>query len=259
MGTRRSKHNRGRKPFYKNIERTTLADIAPVEVERWEDEADAFFEGHRLDNFYEARAATGSYVASKIPQQDVELTEQVKAYLAKRQEEAKRKDAASVFPEVRRLPERVALPSFFKPEIEQVSASARDVLMQLFVERKISAGQLHAGRRWQADKERATIQPSRSIDWSKSLAGYQRRGDLTESQYAAMVRRRAFVGFAGFASATFLDFCLEPDRGRDTLIEIMRLPAAQVEASINDLLVKLCECYGDSWREKRRQYCFRVQ
>lgn len=248
MGTRRSKHNRGRKPFYKDHDHTTLADIAPVEAHGWEEEAEQFLHDRHANSFAEARyRPTRGYLATRIGKPDPELTASVKAYLAKRRAEQARLEAAAVFPDVRRSPERVISTFDFTREADHVEPSHRDILMEMFVERKITHGQIYAGRRWQADKERAAIQPSRSIEWSNPGVPYQARGDLTGSQWAAMKRRSSFVAAEGIAMATFLDFCLEADRGRSELVQMTGITAVSLECAIEDMLTKLCRHFG-RWR-----------
>lgn len=250
MGTRRSKHNKGRKPLYKDFERET--------IRRW--------------SYDEEKPAREKIVPEKRnlsnarrPTPKPELADIVSQYLAKRQQDAARMEADKVFPERKREHEfRLIDGSVFNPHLaadndELVRSSDRDVLLQLFIERKISTGQLYAGRRWQTDRERATIQPNMTIDWSQSTSKmpYQRRGDLTGVQSAAMARRRQFIESSGVACASFLDFCLDADRGRSELMGLLRVDGVELSKIFDDLLSKLCVCFGVRYQDRNRTHVWR--
>lgn len=131
-------------------------------------------------------------------------------------------------------------------ENDIVSVSERDIVLQLFIERRLSLKQLRAARIWQRYLEEATIQPNKTIDWSAAInpLNYQRRGDLVERQKLAMAHRRLFSDSVGVATAAFLDFCLDADRGRSDLMSALRVDGAAVAAVVDDLLTKLCIHYG---------------
>lgn len=226
MGTRSSRHNKGRKPIYKehggkdSLRHFTL-EIAPKR------------RSQQLVPIVKKRQAI---------ERQVELEATVTAFLARRQ--------AAMQPA---LPEasaeidfRLAGQGTFETEIADklVDVSQRDILLQLFVERKITAGQLHAGRVWQRYKEGATIQPNRSIDWSGEYRGYQPRGDLTESQYFSMKQRQLFMDAVGTKAVSFLDFCLDADKGRAAILRALTADADKIEDYIGELLISLCDCYG---------------
>lgn len=235
MGTRKSKHNKGRKPLYKHFERDTVRTFqSEPEMMRT-----------RIIPDMRHRRTYQPENTDKV----VALTAEVQRYIARRREIEARQESVKEFPkpsgeQFHLIDGSMFLPYFSDGRHDVVRPSERDVLLQLFVERKISAGQMHAGRRWQADKEWATLQPSRTIDWSASTRPYQARGTVTGSQWGAMKRRRSFIDAEGIAVATFLDFCLEPDRG---LADVVRRTGAAVvilECAIDDLLTRLCRHFG---------------
>jgi hypothetical protein len=129
-----------------------------------------------------------------------------------------------------------------QPDTEQiVPPPDRDVLLQLFVARKISRTQLNAGRLWQAQMECAAIQPLRSIDWSApvSRGSYQPAGQLTDAQFTAMRWRRTFLEFAGAEAFRFLDFCLDGDRGRASIARTLKIQPQAVERYLEFLLAQI--------------------
>lgn len=245
MGTRKSKHNKGRKPFYKDYDRTKLADICPISNTASGNDIANVSCYSIISNYHGASTKPSMHDNWIISRPNPELSAIVKTYLAKKQEEQRRHDALQTFPDVRRDPERVLLRDYEPPIAERVETSRRDVLMEMFVERKITPGQMHAGRRWQADRERATLQPSRTIDWSLGrLAGYQVRGGLSPQQWNAMKRRRDFIKAEGLAAATMLDFLLDNDQGRSAIVRLMKIPPVRIEQMLDDLLTRLCEYFG---------------
>lgn len=247
MGANKQSRFHGKDPRYKNKERTTLSDLLPAVGNRWDVEAEQFLEDRTLNNFREAFAPAALGTLSwNIPKQDVALTAEVKRYLEVRKAVDARKEANSIFPSRwTDLPEKTALPSAHHDDVERVEASRRDVLMELFVERKITAGRLHAGRVWQMMKEHATLQPSQSIDASGGGLHYQQRGEVTSGQWSAMQWRRNFIEYAGLTMTTMLDFCLEADRSRADIMRRTGQPAVIVEAMVEELLDKICVWRGE--------------
>lgn len=241
MGTRRSKHNKGRKPLYKHFERDT--------IRQW-----TFGEEPTERNWDDREPQRIVYSTAK-PTPSPELLPIVQKYIEARKIVEARKEANSHFPAVGGNVLALVEDGARNPHLvaERVEPSERDVLLQLFVEHRISAGQLHAGRRWQAWREAAAIQPNATIDWSGEYKPYQARGNLTELQFAAMRARRQFLDYAGIASVTFLDFCLDADRGCADLMRLLRLDRRQIGDVLDDLLMKLCAFYG-----KRRDEGLRV-
>lgn len=227
MGTRRSKHNKGRKPLYKEHRRHLIEDDKPAHEK--------------------ARMIPGTRRVRREATATPELADVVAAYLEKRSVENARKFAGQVFPAPTKSPElRVINGDVFNPHLADdnpnlVQASESDVLLQLFVERKISGGQLHAGRRWQRIREQATIQPNACL-LARAWGGrpYQARGNISDAQVDAMTYRRDFLSYAGPAALAFLDFCLDADRGADELTRLFKIDRDQLAAIIDDLLSKLC-------------------
>jgi hypothetical protein len=134
-----------------------------------------------------------------------------------------------------------------------VAPSERDILMQLYAEKKITALQLRAGRSWQWDMEAAAIQPNVSIDWSEPRGGlhYQKRGDLTERQYTSMMRRRDFQKSMGNAALLMLDACLDVDRGRSELTFMFKCRGQNVDATMRQLLDLLSAATGMTEHQRR--------
>jgi hypothetical protein len=234
MGTHKSKHNKGRKPLYKDFERVT--------VRHWMPEPKPLRE-RLIPNVPRRRAR---------PPAAATLVEMVARYIEKRRETEARQEADKLFPrakgpEFRTIDGTVFNPHFSDGLHDVVQSSERDVLLQLFIERKISAGYLHAGRRWQQLREQATIQPNMSIAWSQSIRRmpYQARGNLSDAQSSAMAYRRAFREYAGPAAVAFLDFCLDADRGRDDLTALLKMDRDQLAKVIEDALYRLCVFVGD--------------
>lgn len=230
MGTRKSRHNKGRKPLYKEVGRETVRRA-------FEDEKPAHEEARLIPFARRAHRET-----SAAP----ELADVVAVYLEKRRAENARKFDGQVFPAPKKSAEhRFIDGAEFNPHLaddnpDLVRASESDVLLQLFVERRISAGQLHAGRWWQRMREQATLQPNACFlarAWGKP---YQVRGNISDSQVDAMAYRRDFRSYAGPAALAFLDFCLDADRGGEELTRLLNIGRDQLAAVIDDLLSKLC-------------------
>lgn len=247
MGANKPSRFHGQKPRYKNIERTTLADISPVEIDGWEAESERYFADRQLNQFKESRIY-GRRAAWKVPP-NLELEDVVKRYLAARNIEAAPSEAAIKLEihnkEIIAAPEIVRLETpAHALEPMQAAPAAHDILLQMFSQKKITQGLFHAGRRWQWDREAATLQPSVSIDWSRSSPSPYQSGDMDERQWSAIRRRRQFTTHAGIAAATMLDFLLEPDRGYQELVTLTAQPAIQIECSLEELLNKICECFA---------------
>jgi len=241
------RRNGGRQPKYKNIERTTLADISPVESNGWEEESERYFAEHRLNEF-KASKIHGKRAAWKV-QPNPELEDVVKRYIAARNIAETPSDGSIKLDhhnrEILTTPEKVRLetPGHVLEPMQTASAS-RDILLQMLIARKIAHGHFHAGRRWQWDREAAVLQPSTSIDWSQSSPSQYQSSELSERQWDAIRRRKQFTTQFGIAAATMLDFLLEPDRGHAELMKLTDLPAIQIECALEELLDKICECFA---------------
>lgn len=235
MGTRRSKHNKGRKPLYKehrsNLievdEKRAPATAPPVSIQR--------------------RAAA--------PAVEVQLTSEVISFLEKRREmEALR--AAEVAKTKRHNLQVVASPEFVPmsmAEVDRSGISPRDVLIQMYGAKEISFSLFRTGREWQRAMERGTIQPGRSIDWSVLIqnAAYQRKGDLCEVQRIAMIDRAAIAKFCGRGFVVALDRCLGLDVGRRELCALFRTDWKNAREAIVWILRRLEDAInvmdGASW------------
>ena len=230
-----------------DAEAVSLATAIPAEAEGWEAEAATYLEDRNLRRWRGDEAPVLGYDTRprKVKAPDIQLTSEVKAYLERRNKGARRKETQEAFPPIAAQTHDETIS--FETIEARVEPSRRDVLMELFVCRKISSGQLHAGRRWQADKEWATLQPSQSIDWSQSTnrMPYQARGEVTEGQWIAMKRRRQFTEAIGLASSAFLDFCLDADKGSAELSRLLNVTSDHLACVIDDLLSQLCTCFGD--------------
>lgn len=246
MGTRRSKHNKGRKPLYKEHGTETARHFDFEAAERKPRE--------KIVPIVRNRKAR--------PAAEVALTESVARYLANRPKNSKVDFADQPVP-MADIPERQQWDISHLNSNEDgklVAPSERDILLQLYVERKISGLQLRAGRAWQWDMEAAAIQPNMSIDWATPRIGlhYQTRGDLTERQYQAMARRREFQRSIGTSALRMLDFCLDVDRGRADLIFWLQCAARNVDGVIRQLLDTLAAAQGVP-HGQRRVYLWRSE
>jgi hypothetical protein len=240
MGTRRSKHNKGVKPRYKELGRESIRFT-------FDDEKPSHKKARQAPPWWVSTAVPGVWrTARRETCAQPELADAVAAYLEKRRAQNARVAAAQVFPTPLKSAEhRLIDGGVFHPHLADdnpnlVQTSERDVLMQLFVERKISAGQLHAGRQWQRIREQATLQPNASVlarAWSRP---YQVRGNISDRQAEAMEYRRDFCCYAGPAALASLDFCLDADRGTDELTRLLNVGLDQLTTIIDDLLSKLC-------------------
>lgn len=233
MGTRRSRHNKGVKPLYKNIDRDS-ARFATWGIL-----------GEKPEREKPEPVIPRHVVAPRV---SVDLEESVKRFL---EERAKAKaPIIQTAARERRAAEFVNVSAFLSPAKEQeessLTVSQDDILLQMFMERRLSGRQFRAGRIWQYDFEAATIQPNLSIDWSESVKGmhYQRCGDVTERQYNAMGRRRAFIEEAGSSVAAFLDFALGADRGRSHLLKLLAVDGDGLHAAVDSGLKTLCVHLG---------------
>lgn len=249
MGANKKSRFHGKDPRYKNRDRTTLVEIAPIAAIAWEDEADRFLADRAL-NDWKVTAPSGRRTDFCKVAPEPELEDVVKRFLAKRDLAIKQETQPTAVDrlnaEYLHAPERVRLEApLGMNDVQQTAPRNHDILLQLFSERKISLGHFHAGRRWQWDREAATVQPVTSIDWSQSSPNpYQLDGELTERQWAAIRNRKRFITHAGLTACTMLDFCLEVDRGRSELMQLTKLPAVRIECVVEELLDKVCECFA---------------
>jgi hypothetical protein len=233
MGTRRSRHNMGRKPSYK---------------EHGHDSARNFVE--RVERI--ANQPTIPTRHRPAPSPCPELEAQVARYLAARKAEA----------EAALLAEKNRLASVRRAEINHtgihveppileeliVSVSDRDIPLQLYMARKISLNQLQCARLWQHYIEESTLQPSCSIDPSAPLQWkvWQRDGDMSEQQYRALTIRKFAIFAFGKARALFLDTILAPDVGRKRAIELFRAPWPRLQYELLWCLNALSIYFGRS-------------
>lgn len=247
MGANKPSRFHGQKPRYKNVERTTLADILPIETNGWENEAANFLADRQLADqkvHHPAGARRDLFKVAPNP----ELEEAVKRYIADRDtaESPQEKLYNGLKIPIDHQPERVALEApACALDPKQIAPAAHDILLQMFVEKKIGLGYFHAGRRWQWDREAATLQPSVSIDWSRSSQSPYQDSELTEHQWDAIRRRKRFIAHSGIAIATMLDFFLEPDRGRSELMQLTKMSAVIIECTLEELLEKVCNCFAE--------------
>jgi hypothetical protein len=214
MGTRRSRHNKGRKPLYKE---------------------------HGTDSVrfgVTNKAAKEKFVPVNRPRHPAPSP------LSPKPEQPK----VFVDDTTRTLPERVKLqdppPPLF--DVDKIEASSRDILITLFIERKIDRVQLNAGRLWQHYMEEAIVQPCMSIDPSAPLSHqhWQRDGDLTERQHRATIVRKIIRPILGRAAFQFLDTLLQPDIGRKRAMEISRMSGHHIAYLLNWLLSGLAVYFG---------------
>jgi hypothetical protein len=230
MGTHKSRHNKGRKPLYKEHG----SDSARNFVERVEKPADV----------------TIPFRHQPRQNPNPELQAQVARYLAERRAETAIALAAEKKP--------VFNAHDFLPTIERQSlldlaiVSDRDLALQLYAERKIRKVELYAARMWQHYFEEYTIQPNISIDASAPMQkqSWQRDGDLSEPQYRALVVRKIATRALGRNRAAFLDRILAPDMGRRDAIRIFKTSGDVIELALKQLLNCLAiffgHCTGDS-------------
>lgn len=226
MGTRRSKHNKGRKPLYK--EHGSLPD---KDVPWWA--------ANPAPHSVHKPAFTPRRLSP--PKVAVELTESVRRFL-----EARRHGPEKLPQSLPQMPERVISGEVFtgRPENNdgaKARASASDILLQLYTEERLTIRQYRAGRIWQRDMESATIQPNLTINWAEPARGmhYQRRGDLTEYQWEAMTRRRSFAKAVGPAVGSFLDAALDANMGRRALTLAFGLDPSTLEEAVAGALDEL--------------------
>lgn len=220
MGTRRSKHNKGRKPLYKEFRLISAGDTPWWHDDGWTRPVEA------------SPVPLRRY---KPPTPNVQLEARVAAFLAQRQAVP---DNIPI-PSTRRDPERV--PEVINIDADhRVSSAPDDIILQMMIERRLTGRQFRAGRIWQFDMEAATIQPLRGFDWSRAQSMYQSRGDVTDRQFEAMRRRREFVDAYGPEPARFLDLCLDAFQTRGGLMRLFGLRACELHDHINRALTALC-------------------
>lgn len=227
MGTHRSKHNKGRKPLYKEY-----GSLPDKDVPWWA--------ANPAPHAVHKPAFTPRRLSP--PKVAVELTESVRRFL-----ESRRAGPATLsLDPLPSMPERVISGEIFtgRPENNdgaRARASTSDILLQLYTEEYLTIRHYRAGRIWQRDMESATIQPNLTINWAEPARGmhYQRRGDLTEYQWEAMGRRRAFAKEAGAAVANFLDAALDANMGRRALTIAFGLDSTTLGEAITGALDEL--------------------
>ncbi|MDB5611348.1 MAG: hypothetical protein JWP25_8248 [Bradyrhizobium sp.] len=129
--------------------------------------------------------------------------------------------------------------------------SKRDILLQLYSERKIARVELLAGRMWQQLMHEGSIQPSCSFDFSISIwasGTWQADGDLTDTQYRAMRRRGILRRALGYGVADMLDSVLLPDVGRAEILRTYNGDGRSVIERLCFSLKEVAVCLGFSTR-----------
>lgn len=132
---------------------------------------------------------------------------------------------------------------------EIVGVSERDILLQLYVEKKISRVEMEAGRLWQRYMTEATIQPCVSFDPATPVSQarlWQPDGDLTDRQYTAIRHRRIIEQAIGRGPRSLLDALLEPDVGRSAIIRTYGLASRQLVERLRYFLKEIAVCFGMS-------------
>lgn len=225
MGTRRAKHNMGRKPLYKDFDRPDRL--------RWSDETASI----ECEKQVPLKRGLGLLKIATAP----DLIPLVEKYLASRKVEPvgdpERRSAAKEFPD--RL-----IYSGGETILNDhlIGVSDRDFLLQLYVEKKIHHTDFLAGRLWQHYAESAALQPDISIDPGLDIRDgkyWQRSGDITEKQHTAMMTRAIAERTTGRAGREFLDRILQPDVGRAALIRGGRAHYERCFKTLKALLVGL--------------------
>lgn len=215
MGTRRSKHNRGRKPVYKE---------------------------HGSDSVRHFEQP------KPVKEKIVPLVRNFTKRSPIVWDEGKKTASAEA---VQALPppiEKYIVPTL-NEAIEAgniVGVSTRDFLLQLYAERKIDNVLLRAGRLWQHHMEISTIQPCQSIDPGvpNNMQRWQKDGELTEAQHRAMTKRRIVSAALGIRGVRFLDLVLSPDIGRADAMRLAGMSGARLFHVLNWLLNGLAVYYG---------------
>lgn len=217
MGTHKSRHNKGRKPLYK---------------EHGIDSARNFVE--RIERI--ANDETVPLKRSSRPSPNVDLEASVAKYLnelkakaiqARSDEEARL--AAARKPMVQEIAHE---PDLFKiDEQSLISISDRDIPLQLYMEKSITVNQLRSARLWQHYLEECSLQPCVSIDPGQRLTKqcWQRDGDMSDEQYLAMIIRKMIAGPMGNGRVRFLDTILQPDVTRAAAIRSFRLRWSKIK------------------------------
>jgi hypothetical protein len=224
MGTRRSRHNRGVKPLYKDIDRSSVR-IGPLAEPPKRERIVPLVQHNRL-------------AATPAP----ELEAQVADFLARRRQQ----EHAETTTAKRNVEHFVASAKTGLPETLAIAVSDRDIAMQLYMGKIIGKTQLWAARMWQHYFEEQTIQPNISIDPSAPLGKqlWQRDGDLTEPQYRAMIVRKLSRAALSTADFLFLDTVLQPDIGRAEAIRLLRMPLDRIVHRLKQLLRGLAIFFG---------------
>lgn len=218
MGTRRSRHNRGRKPLYKE---------------------------HGNDSVRHGEEPTAP---------KVKLVPEVRNFMPRKTiiwDDGKRK-AATNEPRVIALPPSVddeTCADLLADALEAgrtIKLSQHDLLLHLYAERKIDNTLLRAGHLWQHHMEMSSIQRCISIDPSAPnyIQHWQKDGDLSESQHLALVKRKMVSGALGARGVKFLDLVLGPDVGRSEAMRLTHMNGNQLFHVLSWLLNGLAIYYG---------------
>lgn len=235
MGTRRSRHNKGRKPLYKDFERDT------VRTSSFDDQP------RPREKFVPPPEMRGNYTAPRT-QRVVELESAVIRFMERRAEQSKQ-DHEEV--SRRHQPERVSREFPDCDPVGTVRVSNSDILLQMFHHREISGRQLLAGRVWQFNLDRATIQPSATIALDPdAVRQYQARGTISDDQWDSMRRRRIFAEQVGNRYLRLADFCLGQDWRRADLMRSLGVSGGQLALILDDMLAKLAVHFGLNFVER---------
>lgn len=223
MGTHRSRHNKGRKPLYKEHGSESFRNL----------------------DFNEKSGRKKIIPVLPTPRRTeraVELTETVARYLAAR----KTREAAPVkSPKLPALP-AVQLRSLLPFDRDLVGTADHDIALKLYMERRASLNQLMSARMWQHYLEEYTVQPCVSIDPSSPLRNqmWQRDGDLDEAQHRAMIVRKIITKALGVARVRFLDAILQPDIGRTDAVKMFGVSWQKLEYELLYCLDALSIYFG---------------
>jgi len=211
-----SKHNEGRKPRYKEHGAGDRRHLSPEK---------------RVPEKLIPRATARARAAP-----DVELTESVRRYLAERQEPV---TIASKPPVVEHNDLIVGSRNLRESDF----ASQRDIVLEMYIDKRLSVAELQAARMWQHYMEEMCLQPPISCDPSgREGYQYQRDGEISQSQYDAMVCRRIAEKALGKPNRAFLDAILQPDIG----LKHLNGRKFEATAKLKQLLLSLAVFFGYS-------------
>jgi hypothetical protein len=215
-----AKRNRGHDPIYKEIDRATVPHFKRA---------------------FPKIVPDVDHAARTKPTPNPELSESVRRYLAARNAseiEAKKSPIVIEHDYAGARPTRD-----LREGLEKSSVSHRDIVIELYLERKLNIAELQAARMWQHYMEEMCLQPPISCDPS-GYNGYQYQadGEISQSQYDAMVCRRIAESALGRPNRIFLDAILQPDIGRASISR----SRFTVEAKLKSLLMGLAIFFGYS-------------